>query len=270
MNVRLASATMRNQWVYFVFAICVASAGCRLTDNVLRTTVVEPLQYSREVYERIARKRFIEMAQCALDQAISVERASLDNYECDPFSPDYQSGFIDGYVDYLEAGGTGEPPMLPPRRYWKASYQSAGGHQSAEEWFEGYRHGAETARASNHRLLVTVPLSDEIVSDTRPYHYGRIQALDEATAYDDDPGDHHDEGGTGDVHMEAGRDSDASTESDQIVDAEVDAEVEADASSEQASGSAQSPEASQPQRLERHESPEPRVSVKIYRLPQTP
>ena len=31
---------------------------------------------------------------------------------------------------------------------------------------------------SSYRSLVTIPLSDEIVSDTRPYSYGRIVADD--------------------------------------------------------------------------------------------
>src|SRR5262245_2864118 len=133
---------MRVLFLFTMLALCATGLGCRLTHNVVQTTIVEPLQYSRDCYEKIARKEFIDLANTALAQEISQRRAELDNYECEPFSVDYQDGFVDGFVDYLEAGGTGEPPMLPPRRYWRASFQSPAGHQAAEQWFEGFRHGA--------------------------------------------------------------------------------------------------------------------------------
>jgi len=181
--------TMRILRLSVVVAFVLAGSSCRLTHNVVRTTIVEPLQYSRDVYEKVARKQFIELAESALDQAISLERAERDDYQCAPYTVDYEQGFVDGFVDYLEAGGTGEPPLLPPRRYWNASYQSHAGHQSAEQWFAGYRHGAEIARASSFRSLVTIPLSDAIVSETRPYTYGRLVANDESR--------HRDEGDNG-------------------------------------------------------------------------
>ena len=139
---------MRSRWLSIAVAVCLASSGCRLTQNVMRTTIVEPLQYSRDAYEKIAHKHFIELAESSLGQAISLRRAELDDYRCEPFSQDYQEGFIDGYVDYLEGGGTGEPPLLPPRRYWNAAYQTYAGHQAAEQWFAGYRHGAQCARTA--------------------------------------------------------------------------------------------------------------------------
>ncbi|MCA9152063.1 MAG: hypothetical protein KDA92_22320 [Planctomycetales bacterium] len=167
---------MRVVYLRYLAILSMVGPGCRLAENAVRTTIVEPIQYSRNAYEKLTHKEFIELAQASLDQAISVRRAEMDNFACDPYSPDYCEGYIDGFVDYLEGGGNGEPPALPPRRYWKATYQSFAGHQAAEHWFAGYRHGAESASMTSYRSLVTVPLSDAIVDDTYPYPYGRMFA----------------------------------------------------------------------------------------------
>ena len=126
-----------------------------------------------------AQKRFRGLAACALDEATSFARAQLDNYGCEPFSVDYQLGFIDGFVDFLEAGGTGNPSPLPPRRYWKAKYQNPVGYQCTQDWFLGFQHGARAAQSSNYRLFVTVPLSDSVTADALPYPYGRISAVEQ-------------------------------------------------------------------------------------------
>src|SRR5262249_39466700 len=76
-----------------------------------------------------------------------------------PYSPDFQQGFLCGFADYLYAGGTGNPPPLPPRGYWKSEYETPEGRQAVQDWFEGFRTGAARARASGYRELVTVPIS---------------------------------------------------------------------------------------------------------------
>ena len=104
---------MRVVYLRYLAILSMVGPGCRLAENAVRTTIVEPIQYSRNAYEKLTHKEFIELAQASLDQAISVRRAEMDNFACDPYSPDYCQGYIDGFVDYLEGGGNGEPPALP-------------------------------------------------------------------------------------------------------------------------------------------------------------
>ena len=183
--------------IIFVCSLLLLSSGCRLCHNAWRTTVAEPIRYSREAYDKWGQKRFRDLAACALDEATSVARAELDDYSCDPFSVDYRQGFIDGFVDYLEAGGSGNPSPLPPRRYWRAKYQNPAGFQRAQDWFRGFQHGTGAAQASNLRAFVTVPLSDSVVASTTPYTYGRISAVETTEEsvedVDDDFASHGDE-----------------------------------------------------------------------------
>ena len=169
---------MKINQLFFVLAICFLGSGCRLLHNGWRTTIAEPSQYARDTYDKWAHRRFRGLAANALDQATCNARADLDDYCCEPFTVDYRLGFIDGFVDFLEAGGSGNPSPLPPRRYWRAKYQSPAGYECTQDWFRGFQHGASAADASNYRTFVTVPLSDSVTMDTRPYAYGPI-SIDE-------------------------------------------------------------------------------------------
>ena len=73
------------------------------------------------------------------------------------FSVHYIQGFKDAYADYLNFGGSADPPPLPPRRYRKVTNQTPEGRQAIENWFAGFRHGAKAAQDSGYRQLVTVP-----------------------------------------------------------------------------------------------------------------
>ncbi len=87
------------------------------------------------------------------------------------FSKDYGEGFVAGFRDYLDAGGNGEPPPVPPFRYRLARYDSPEGHQAIEDWYAGFRHGVAAARASGLRELNVIPLSAppvDAVADAQP------------------------------------------------------------------------------------------------------
>ncbi len=71
----------------------------------------------------------------------------------------YKDGFIEGYIDYLDAGGTGEPPAMPPFKYGLHLYQTVEGRQAVRDWFAGFRHGALIAKSSGFRELIIVPLA---------------------------------------------------------------------------------------------------------------
>jgi hypothetical protein len=184
---------MKTLLLFVAVALLCCGLGCRLTHNGWLTTIAEPIHYPRNVDEKLSEIRFRDMAAAALEEARATARAELDDYECEPFSVGYQEGFIDGFVDYLMAGGTGTPPPLPPRRYWRGRFQNPLGHQLIADWFAGYEHGAGLARTSNYRTFVTVPVSDAIVSGTMQNVYGRISASapgetsDQASEFDDQP-----------------------------------------------------------------------------------
>ncbi len=85
---------------------------------------------------------------------------------------EYGVGFRDGFVDYVYAGGTGEPPPVPPRHLWNVDFRSEEGHQRAEDWFAGYRHGAQVARDGGYRSLATVRSSILGMEPGGPAGYG--------------------------------------------------------------------------------------------------
>jgi hypothetical protein len=75
------------------------------------------------------------------------------------FSEHYEDGFKDGFCDYLFLGGSGSPPPLPPRRYWKRQFETPEGHLAIGQWYDGFVHGAAAAEASGYRQFVAVPPS---------------------------------------------------------------------------------------------------------------
>jgi hypothetical protein len=158
-----------------------SGSGCRLCDNLCRTVVVEPVQYCRHLDEEWSHRHLRQLAQCELERARACARAQLDRYDIEPFSVDEQRGFKDGFVDFLDAGGTGRPPPLPPRRYWKKKFQTPEGQRAVQDWYRGFEHGAVAAQASGYRQLVTVPVSDAIVSSTRPYYPRSFSLTEGAT-----------------------------------------------------------------------------------------
>jgi hypothetical protein len=100
-----------------------------------------------------------------------------------PFSPAYACGFKEGFVDYLDAGGSGEPPPLPPRKYWSAGYETAAGQAAIRDWFAGFRHGAAVAGQSGARRCTTVPSSTMVA-----YASGRFPPAQGAPTFTPTPG----------------------------------------------------------------------------------
>jgi hypothetical protein len=131
------------------FAWCISAAGCAVCQNAMRTIRHEPAAYSWKHDRRNSFEAYRQWADVALrGEAISCP---------DLFgNPDYAMGFRDGFVDFVYAGGTGEPPPVPPRHYWNAMLRSPEGKQRANQWFDGYRHGAAVARDGGYRDLGNV------------------------------------------------------------------------------------------------------------------
>ena len=140
-------------WYCLALLWCVFSTGCcRVLGLAYRTTIAEPRAYcvnsdkreSLELYSHWADEAWREQAEAC---AMAVEQ------------PDYAAGFHDGFVDYVYAGGSGEPPPVPPRIFWNASLRTAEGKLRANQWFDGYREGARIAREAGYRDKAIVPSS---------------------------------------------------------------------------------------------------------------
>jgi hypothetical protein len=133
-----------------VFAVGGFSSGCAVAWNGANTLAVEPAHFPNYIEQCLLRHRTRSLAEESWHEVIHDGNAP-------PYSKDYHKGFLDGFSDYLQNGGSGEPPALPPRHYWDEA--SPQGRLLAEEWFGGFRHGAARAKSSGLRDLIVVPVS---------------------------------------------------------------------------------------------------------------
>jgi hypothetical protein len=122
----------------------IMSAGCTVCHQTKRTICDEPLRFS----ELKDRKRSLRAYR---DWAARVWKAEVAACGTGAYSDDYARGFSDGFSDFCYAGGSGEPPPIPPREFWNLSARSPDGHAAADDWFAGYRHGARAAREGGYR-----------------------------------------------------------------------------------------------------------------------
>jgi hypothetical protein len=138
-----------HRWI--AATVCLAAAGCTPCDLVFRTIRWEPSAYwwksdserSRDTYRIWANEAWEQEGQGG----------------CPGANADYEAGFKDGFVDFVFAGGTGEPPPLPPRTFWNMDLRLPAGRERADQWFAGYREGARVARDSGYRALAVVQTS---------------------------------------------------------------------------------------------------------------
>jgi hypothetical protein len=72
---------------------------------------------------------------------------------------DFALGFHAGYVDYLAYDGPGEPPLVPPARYWSVGYQNPVGRAAIQAWNDGFRVGASVARDDGFREYQILPIA---------------------------------------------------------------------------------------------------------------
>jgi hypothetical protein len=133
----------------WVIAVGLLAPGCDLATNGTHNVLIEMHQRAED---RADRKQAGALAERAWAEVQCAEPGH-------PYSGDYAAGFETGFTDYVYAGGSGEPPAVPPRRYWKSRYDSPEGHQAVEDWFAGFRHGAGVARQGGYRQWVTLPSS---------------------------------------------------------------------------------------------------------------
>ena len=140
---------MKRTWSFALLGVLpLFGAGCGFVKNMQRNIVYSPLyaatdRAAHHRHELLAREAWLQMAT---------------QYNDGDYSCDYRRGFVDGYVDYLDYGGTGEPPPIPPSSYRLSGYMNPDGLAAMEDWTTGFRHGSATAKASRLRELSTFPI----------------------------------------------------------------------------------------------------------------
>ncbi len=146
-----------------LLGIAQAAGCCSPCFLAGRTLIGEPSRYS----VRVDRKRSLTLYRTWAEQHWQQEAGSCAS-DC-PLTADYHAGFVTGFVDYVYAGGSGEPSPVPPREYWKVSQSSPQGKQRVNQWFAGYRHGARLAHEGGYREAGTIQLSLAESSENVPW-----------------------------------------------------------------------------------------------------
>ncbi|MCH9655672.1 MAG: hypothetical protein K0U86_13485 [Planctomycetes bacterium] len=76
-------------------------------------------------------------------------KQSLKTLACDckeKPSKAFRDGYQQAYID-IALGDSGEVPPVPPEEYWAAHYRTPVGYLESQQWFTGYKLGAEHALA---------------------------------------------------------------------------------------------------------------------------
>lgn len=151
---------MRRNGVLIALALAAGSAGCSsFLEATARNLTELPVQSCDEIKLARRNRRRAEDAWAQVRESFSEQ--------C--WTPDYVAGFKDGYADYLDNGGNGEPPATPPFRYRLRPYQTPDGLRAIDEWYAGFRHGSSLALASGYRETVVIPLSSPPINAVERY-----------------------------------------------------------------------------------------------------
>jgi|GEM_PF-5685469 len=152
-------------WLLLVVGVCMLSSlgGCsiwRETGRVFalakRTTQVEPHYFEYIQSDRVAQR----------EARLLAEQAWAESPNLGSASPDFENGYHEGFADYLYRGGSGEPPIIPPRGYWHLRFLNQFGKTSTNDWYEGFRTGAADCKARGLRDMWLIPTS--LIADPDP------------------------------------------------------------------------------------------------------
>lgn len=80
---------------------------------------------------------------------------------------DFKDGWKEGYYS-VATGGCGKLPPVPPKRYWKAKYQTPCGRDQVATWYRGFQEGVVVAQATCVRSWNPVPTSCSAALPTQP------------------------------------------------------------------------------------------------------
>jgi hypothetical protein len=182
-NTSLATPVMLSRWAVLFCVLSMAGCCSVLADThhvfflAKRTTDLEPKHFSYIHNEHVTRRLNHAIAKQAWHEVMADMPVRASHH--------YARGFICGFADYLYRGGTGEPPLVPPRAYWHLGYQSIKGKQAIDEWYQGFRHGSQECQARGLRDLVMVPSSLASSAEASPDDH--LVATDEIPVHADAP-----------------------------------------------------------------------------------
>jgi hypothetical protein len=174
----------RTSLAWPLIGACLLASGCSVSANGIlgkfcRTVFYEPAVYCKRVDDHRANKRLRQMAHEAWEQFTMCHAVGS-------YCPDFAAGFTDGYYEYLYAGGNGAPPPVPPRHYWNDAWRTELGQQAINEWYSGYRTGAEVAMSYGRREIATVPAPHRMACAAPPLSDGVVPVPSDPTSL---PGD---------------------------------------------------------------------------------
>lgn len=139
---------MRRIMVIVGLSIMACGHGCQLIHDGTRNLIVESAaEYTLECGEFKRNQTLAEQAWHQVQQGGDHQISSAD----------YAIGFKQGFIDYLNAGGNGEAPPVPPRYYWGLRYETPQGYRSIQDWYAGFAHGSAAAHDSGYRQFVVIP-----------------------------------------------------------------------------------------------------------------
>lgn len=139
---------MSSRIAFALFLFCPFASGCGVFGLGTSNLFDEAKLIRDSRYEKL---RYACLAHEAWQKVKAGSRSRT-------YSAAYGEGFQAGFADYLYAGGCGEPPALPPKRYRHFHAESPAGTDALQHWYEGFRHGAVVAHESGLRQFVVVSL----------------------------------------------------------------------------------------------------------------
>jgi hypothetical protein len=140
---------MRWKSIALAGALSPTLAGCTIAYNTARNIVNEPhVVWTEHAIEHDLRKA----AQVAWEEVKGQCAEHADSSE-------FHEGFVDGYVDYLDRGGNGSLPAVPPSKFTRQpKYFTENGQCLVKQYFLGFKYGQEVAIATGRRQFLTVPV----------------------------------------------------------------------------------------------------------------
>lgn len=127
--------------------VALTQAGCSFVCYGMQNAISAPYDAAQECAFR-----------CRVRHAARAAWRQIPKEDGHEYSAAYVKGFEDGFVDYVDAAGTGEPPAIPPIHLRRTLLRSEESQPSIEDWYAGFRHGAGVARESGLRERAVLPV----------------------------------------------------------------------------------------------------------------
>jgi hypothetical protein len=133
--------------------------GCSWLPYLARNVVGTPVEVTESCWFRLQTCR---LATQAWDEVVA-------QHPDQPYSPAYAHGFRTGFSDSVQRNGIPEPPAIPPCCYRYPVLRTPKQQQKIEDWFAGFRHGAQLAQEQRWRDGVIVPIARPPITTTLTY-----------------------------------------------------------------------------------------------------